>query len=101
MGVLLENFWIEAALGLLAFFAIFYYSWTAKYNYWKDLNVPYIEPKFPFGNTKEFLLAQKFIGYVFRDLYFQLKGMYEMNNFYPYLPLMSLFRILLCKNTHK
>lgn len=25
-----------------------------RYRYWKNLNVPYLEPKFPFGNLKGF-----------------------------------------------
>lgn len=71
---IIEEFWLEAILVVIALSITLYYFWTAKYNYWKDRNIPYIQPTFPFGNTKEFILSHKFLGLVFKDLYFQLKG---------------------------
>ncbi|XP_075217468.1 putative cytochrome P450 6a23 isoform X2 [Lycorma delicatula] len=74
MGVIFEDFWIEAVLGIIGLFIGFYHFWTLNYNYWKERNIAYIPPVFPFGNTKDATLSTRFTGYVFRDLYFQLKG---------------------------
>ncbi|XP_075217745.1 putative cytochrome P450 6a23 [Lycorma delicatula] len=68
------NYWFEILLGVIAFIVIFYRFWTKNYNYWKDRNVPYVEPVFPFGNTKDFILSTGFIGLVYKDLYLKLKG---------------------------
>lgn len=94
MGMIFEDFWIELVIGLTIFFVFFYYAWTAKYNYWKERNIPYVEPTFPFGNTKGFLLSQEFIGISFKKLYFQLKGMnYSTDYLIPEI-LSAFFNIL-------
>ncbi|XP_075210857.1 putative cytochrome P450 6a17 [Lycorma delicatula] len=69
------NYWFEILLGIIVFIVIFYRFWTKNYNYWKDRNVPCLEPVFPFGNGKDFILSTRFVGLVFKDLYFKLKGL--------------------------
>ncbi|CAD7079271.1 unnamed protein product [Hermetia illucens] len=50
-----------------------YISFKKSYRLWSSLNVPYLEPSFPFGNLKDITKSRHFI-YITRDLYEKLKG---------------------------
>uniref|UniRef100_A0A1B6DSR1 Cytochrome P450 n=1 Tax=Clastoptera arizonana TaxID=38151 RepID=A0A1B6DSR1_9HEMI len=47
---------------------------TSKFNYWKDRNVPFVEPIPFFGNMKDLFLNKKSLSQVYDDLYIKLKG---------------------------
>lgn len=50
-------------------FTIVYLYFTRHYNYWKNKNIPYVEPLLFFGNFKEQFLCKKNIGYILQDIY--------------------------------
>lgn len=64
-----ENFLflLSAVVGLV------YYLIKKRYSYWKRINIPYIEPKFPFGNIQG-LSRSIHISKLFQNHYDQLKG---------------------------
>lgn len=68
------EFILEFALGALLVVIFVYKYMTADYSYWKKLNVPYLEPTFPFGNIKNQVTNKKDIGTCFKDLYDQMPG---------------------------
>jgi len=50
-----------------------YIHFRRRYNYWKALGVPFIEPTFPTGNVAAFLGTAVHFSYVIEKLYKQLK----------------------------
>ncbi|XP_023709398.1 probable cytochrome P450 6a14 isoform X4 [Cryptotermes secundus] len=74
MGFLFESLLLDVgvlvACALLVVYSYFKWSFT----YWKKLNVPYVEPCFPFGNFKEVAMMQKGFAYFCRDVYTRLEG---------------------------
>lgn len=63
----------DILLLLSAVIGLAYYFIRQRYSYWKRLNVPYIEPKFPFGNIKQ--LGRKIhSSRLFQKYYNELKG---------------------------
>lgn len=70
--------WTEIVLGSTIFLLSYlYYSWMSGYQYWKKRNVPYLKPKFPFGNVAEVFLFKK----NFRDSWLALYNQLEDNPF--------------------
>ncbi|XP_054285819.1 cytochrome P450 6a8-like [Macrosteles quadrilineatus] len=75
MGLLLDvPFFCEVILGLLLLFITFYLSVVKNYTYWETKGVPFIEPSFPFGNTKDLLMGRKQLGEIYNDFYNKFKG---------------------------
>lgn len=58
-SLIMQFSWTEVGLALSLLILYVYYSWTSAYTYWKRRNVPYLKPKFPFGNVKDVLLLKK------------------------------------------
>lgn len=62
-----------------------YFSFKIRYQFWKKLNVPYLEPTFPLGNVQDSVLKQKHFAYISQDFYRSLKhygdyaGLYLFN----------------------
>jgi len=54
--------------------AVVYAYFKVSFTYWKKKNVPYVEPKFPFGNFADALCLRKSIGSIFEDIYKKLEG---------------------------
>jgi cytochrome P450 family 6 len=44
-----------------------------RYKYWRNLDVPYLDPVFPFGNVREVLSSKLHFGYIAENLYKKLK----------------------------
>lgn len=68
------EFIIEFPLGVLLVTLLLYKYMTADYSYWKKLNVPYLQPTFPYGNIKDQVTNKSDIGACFKDLYDQMPG---------------------------
>nr|NP_001352214.1 cytochrome P450 6g1-like [Nicrophorus vespilloides] len=60
---------ILIALVLIVAIMICYIWITKNYNYWKDRNIPYIKPTFPFGNFKDMVFFRFSIGEYFQSIY--------------------------------
>lgn len=45
------------------------------FSYWKQRNIPYLKPKFPFGNLGDLLTRQKSMGGAYADIYRNMNGM--------------------------
>jgi cytochrome P450 family 6 len=43
--------------------------------YWKERNIPYLKPTFPFGNLGDLLTGHKSMGETYADVYKKMKGM--------------------------
>jgi cytochrome P450 family 6 len=54
--------------------AVVYVYFKKSFSYWKNRNVPYVEPIFPAGNFAEALLLRKTIGQVHQSSYRKLEG---------------------------
>lgn len=63
---------ILGCLAILVAVATFYVRYT--YGYWKRRKVPYLEPKFPFGNGDRLIPKGFSIGVVSKEFYDELKG---------------------------
>lgn len=64
--------WIEASLVFTLVALLAYYTWTSAYTYWKRRNVPYLKPKFPFGNVAEVIFFRENFRDSWQRLYNQL-----------------------------
>lgn len=60
--------WTEAGLAITVVSLLVYYVWTSAYKYWKRRKVPYLQPKFPFGDVGDVFLFRK----NFRDSWLEL-----------------------------
>lgn len=52
---------------------LLYLHFKQKYKFWKNLNVPFLDPIFPFGNVSAFLNSTDHFSHVIQRLYHQLK----------------------------
>lgn len=82
MGFILESTLCEILCTLLLMVWTLYIYTAQKFNYWRDKGVPYNEPTFPFGSTRDLYLGRKHIGHMFDDFYKEFKdkpyfGVYE------------------------
>ncbi|XP_058449379.1 uncharacterized protein LOC131429329 [Malaya genurostris] len=50
-----------------------YNHFQTRYKFWKERNVPYLEPRFPVGNVSETLQSKVHFAYIMKKLYDQLK----------------------------
>lgn len=70
----------------LALLIAVYVSFKKSFNFWKDKNVPFLEPKFPIGNIAEVLKQKIHFGRVIQNMYNQMKhagdycGIYFVTN---------------------
>jgi cytochrome P450 family 6 len=74
MGLPLEAALLDVGALIACLLAAVYIYFKRSVSYWKERNVPYIEPTFPFGNFKDLIFFRKPIGDVFTDLYKKLDG---------------------------
>lgn len=61
-----------------------YYFIQRRYSYWKRLNVPYIQPTFPFGNLKQ-LGKTMHASKLFEKFYNELKGLGPFGGLYFFI----------------
>ncbi|KAJ3618423.1 hypothetical protein MTP99_006420 [Tenebrio molitor] len=60
--------------------------WKWKYQYWKRRNVPYLEPRIPFGNMEKVIRGKKFFGIEFKNIYKEMKSRgWEHGGIYTFL----------------
>lgn len=67
-----------AVIGLAVYFI------RRRYSYWKDLNVPYVQPSFPYGNLKE-LGKTMHSSKLFQKHYNELKGSAPFGGLYFFI----------------
>jgi cytochrome P450 family 6 len=70
LGFLLGGNFITVVVAVLVVTIAF---WKWKYQYWKRRNVPYLEPRIPFGNLTDVIRGKKFIGITLKDIYEEMK----------------------------
>jgi len=74
MGFLSDSLLLEVGTLLTFILALVYIYFKWSFTYWKKRNVPYIEPKFPFGNFIDMVLTRKPIANICVDIYNKLEG---------------------------
>jgi cytochrome P450 family 6 len=74
MGLIFKTLLLDVQLLAVCVFALLYAYFKLSYTYWKKRNVPYIKPKFPFGNLGDALLFRKSIGQTYENIYKKLEG---------------------------
>lgn len=52
MAIFTGNILIDVVAVLLAIFAVIYANFMWNYQYWKRKNIPYLKPRFPYGNMQ-------------------------------------------------
>lgn len=73
---------LEIFLALIAIFlVVIYRNFKINYNYWRDNNVPYLEPSFPTGNMSEAVKSKVHFGYVMEDIYKHMKKRADVSDF--------------------
>jgi len=71
--LLFESLLVDLAVILAAVGSGLYFLLTSTHDYWKNRNIPYIKPSFPFGNFAPLLTAQKSFSKLFEEFYRELK----------------------------
>jgi cytochrome P450 family 6 len=74
MGLILESTLLEGGALVACLFAAVYIYFKNSFAYWKQRNVSYVKPTFPFGNVGNLMLLRKPIGHAFIDIYKKLDG---------------------------
>ena len=59
-----------------------YLHFKERYRFWKMLNVPFLQPTFPFGNTPEILSPKHHFGYIMENLYQKMKSFGDYGGVY-------------------
>lgn len=71
----ISPYWlVDLLILLVSFYLLLYKFFTRKFNYWKDRNVPYVEPQAFFGNFKEAFTFKIFFGEQVAKLYNRMKA---------------------------
>ncbi|CAH1382463.1 hypothetical protein MTP99_006423 [Tenebrio molitor] len=71
LGFLLGGKLVSVVVALLVTTIAF---WKWKYQYWKRRNVPFLEPRMPFGNMEEVIRGKKFAGIRLKEIYNEMKS---------------------------
>lgn len=66
---ILQIGWVEIGLTFSLLILYFFYTWKSAYAYWKRRDVPYLKPKFPFGNLSDMFLLKKNFSDVWMGVY--------------------------------
>ncbi|XP_069672362.1 probable cytochrome P450 6a13 [Periplaneta americana] len=74
MALILDSFLLELAIVLATIFGAVYVYIRSSFTYWKKLNVPCVEPSFPFGNFASILFLTEQVGVATANLYKKLEG---------------------------
>jgi cytochrome P450 family 6 len=74
MALILEDLLLNVGAVVACLLAVTYIYFKKSFSYWKDKNVPYVEPTFPFGNFTDMMLFRKPIGQIHVDIYKKLDG---------------------------
>jgi cytochrome P450 family 6 len=74
MGILSEATPLNMGAVVACLLAAIYIYFKVSFRYWKQRNVPYIDPSFPFGNSRDLIFLRKPLGHLFADLYKRLDG---------------------------
>jgi cytochrome P450 family 6 len=74
MGILSESTLLNVGAVVACLLAVVYIYFKVSFRYWRQRNTPYIEPSFPFGNSRDLILLRKPLGHMFADLYKKLDG---------------------------
>jgi cytochrome P450 family 6 len=74
MGCIFETLDLYVGALTACVLAVLYVYFKLSTTYWKKRNVPYVAPKFPFGNFADALFNRKSVGDVCEDLYKKLDG---------------------------
>lgn len=74
MGYLFNTIIVDVLLLIASLFVLAYIYMKYLHTYWSRKKVSFIEPSFPFGNTREFVLRKKCIGLTFKDMYDEFRS---------------------------
>ena len=74
MGFLSDSLLLEVGTLLTSTVAVVYIYFKWSITYWKKRNVPYIKPKFPFGNLLDVIFTRKTLGDIIEDVYNKFEG---------------------------
>ena len=74
MGFLSDSLLLEVGTLLTSTVAVVYIYFKWSFTYWKKRNVPYIKPKFPFGNLLDVIFTRKTLGDIIEDVYNKFEG---------------------------
>lgn len=76
MAILSSSLTIDTLILASIILLLFYYKYLIKFQYWNKLNIPYLEPSFPFGNLGDALTFRRPMHNVYQDIYNKIK--YEL-----------------------
>lgn len=101
-----SSFTVLSAEVILAFLLplwLVYKYLTSNHTFWKDRSVPYVEPHFPFGSEKDFILVKMPFGEHYQNLYNKFKnekviGAYMVNEPYLLLRDPELLKLIMVKD---
>lgn len=100
--------WLELLLTIFVLvLTAIYIDFKQCYKFWKERNVPYLEPSFPTGNVIEAVKTRIHFGYVIQDIYTQMKhaGIHYCGIFFFRLPVLvaltpEFAKIILVRDFH-
>lgn len=73
MALLTDSLMLDTVLLASLVLLLFYFKYMIDFQYWKRLNIPYLEPSFPFGNVGEALTFRRPMHLVYQDIYMKIK----------------------------
>nr|AVL92869.1 CYP450 [Locusta migratoria] len=74
MALFMES-WISEFILVVSVATLAVYLWFEHgFKYWKNRGVPFVEPSFPFGNSRKNILGQESLGVTAHHIYNQLPG---------------------------
>jgi cytochrome P450 family 6 len=74
MGYIFETIFLYVGALVTCVLAVLYAYFKMSFTYWKKRNVPYVAPKFPFGNVADAVFFRKSIGHVHEEFYKELEA---------------------------
>jgi cytochrome P450 family 6 len=91
MGLLFGTVLLDVGALVACLIPVVYVYFKRSISYWKERNVPFIKPTFPFGNIGDIILLRKTKGHAFTELYKQLDGE-KYGGFYTFAKTRFIFR---------
>lgn len=65
---------VELTIGVIIIIYLLFKYLTWDYSYWKNRNVPYIKPKFPYGSIEGLVTNKEQLGIFYKNLCVQMRG---------------------------
>jgi cytochrome P450 family 6 len=74
MALVFETLLLDVGILAVCVLAAVYSYFKVSFNYWKNRNVPYAKPTFPFGNFGDKFFLRRTTGHIFENIYKELDG---------------------------